>query len=72
MLVLVIFTPVTGTREKTVGAGKNNKKSDGEYPENLAQVPCIWYLITFQKKFVPISTLFDLGSEINAIHPTFA
>ena len=37
---------------------------------NLIQVPCIRYPITFRKKSV--SALFDSGSEINAIHPTFA
>ena len=54
----------------TAGIGKNSKESEGEYPENLARVPCIRYPITFQKKSVPISALFDSSSEVNAIHPT--
>ena len=29
------------------------------------------YSIIFQKKFVPILVLFDLGNEVNAIYPTF-
>ena len=44
---------------------------DGEnLRSNLAQVPCIWYSITTKKKSV--LALLDLGSEVNAIHPTFA
>ena len=73
-------TPVTETREettKTVEAiettevGKDGKESKGEYP-NLARVPCIRYSITYRKKFVTVSVLLDSGSEVNAIHPTFA
>lgn len=51
---------------ETVGASK-----DSEYLRiNLTQVPDIQYLITFKKKLVLV--LFDLGSEVNAIHSTFA
>ena len=73
-------TLVTGTREETVEAAesietaevdKDGKESKGEY-SNLARVPCIWYSITLRKKSVSVSTLFDSGSEVNAIHPTFA
>ena len=59
---------------KTVGTakvGEDDNKSKSDCP-NLARVPCIRYTITFQKKSVPISALFDSGSEVNAIHPTFA
>ena len=78
--VLATSTPVTGTRKEVVEAaesvgiirvGKDNKESKGEYP-NLAQVLCIQYPITFWKKSVFISVLFDSGSEVNAIHPTLA
>ena len=37
------------TRKQAVEAaevGKDGKESENEYP-NLAQVPCIWYPITF-------------------------
>ena len=79
-------TPVTETRKEAVEAaksvrtantietaevGKDNKESKGEY-SNLAQVTCIWYPITFWKKSVSMSALFDLASEVNAIHPTLA
>ena len=79
-------TPVTETKEeadKTAEAvetaeaiestkvGKSGAESKGEYP-NLAQVPCIRYLITFRKKSVSMSALLDLGSEVNAIHPALA
>ena len=73
--------PVIETKEKmveaaktveTARAGKGGEKSKIEYPENLAQVPCIRYPITFQKKFVPVLLFFDSGSEVNAIHPTCA
>ena len=76
--VLPTSTPVIETREETVetvGAvetaevGKDDKKSKGKYP-NLAQVPCIRYPMTFQKKFVSVSALLDSGREVNAIHPT--
>ena len=78
-------TPVTRTREKTVetakametakaiktaGTGKDGKKSESEYPENLARVLCIRYPINFGKKSV--LAFLDLGSEVNAVYPTFA
>ena len=66
--------PVTGTREEAVEAaevGKDSEKSEGKYP-NLAQVPYIRYPITFQKKSVSVSALFNSGSKVNAIHPTLA
>ena len=56
---------------KSVGESKDSEESKREYPK-VAQVPCIWYPITFRKKSVPMSALFDLGSENNAVHPTFA
>ena len=74
-------TSMTRTKEKTVktaepvrtaGDRKDGVESEGEYSENLAQVSCIRYSITFQKKSVPVLTLFDSGSKVNAIYPTFA
>ena len=56
---------------KAAGTGKDGEKSRNEYLENLAQVPYVWYPITFRKKFVPVLVLFDSSSEVNAIHPTF-
>ena len=70
-------TPVIETRggaietAETAREGKDSEESERKYP-NLAQVSCIWYPITFQKKSVPVSALLDLGSKVNAIHPTFA
>ena len=87
VLILSTFTPVTRTREEVVKAaevgkdsaeseavkavkvGKNGAKSKGEYPD-LARVPYIRYPIIFRKKSV--SALLDLGSKVNAIHPTLA
>ena len=78
--VLATSTPMTETKEeeveaaesvRTVEVGKDNKKSEGEYP-NLARVPCIRYPITFRKKSVSMSALLDSGSKVNAIHPTLA
>ena len=72
--------PVTGTKEETVETAEtvgttkvneNGNESEGECP-NLARVLCIRYPITFWKKSVPVSVLFDSGSEVNAIYPTFA
>ena len=72
--------PVTETREKTVETakavesaevGKDDAESKGEYP-NLAQVLCIRYPITFRKKSVSISALFDSSSEVNVIYSTLA
>ena len=83
--VLATSTSVTETKEETietaetvetakadeiVGTGKDGRKSKGEYPENLAQIPCIRYPINFRKQSV--SALFNSGSEVNAIHPAFA
>ena len=82
--VLATSTPVIETREETVAeavetveavesteVSKNGAKSKSEYP-NLAQVPCIRYSITFWKKSVSMSALFNLGNEVNAIHPALA
>ena len=69
---------MTETREKTVETakavetakvGSNGEESKGEYP-NLARVPYNRYSITFWKKSISISALFDSGSEINTIHST--
>ena len=66
--------PMTVTREevaetaetaKVAGVGEDGE--GGEFPEtNLAQVPCIRYSITFQRK--SMSALFDLGSKVNTIY----
>lgn len=55
---------------KTGGATEASKDGkDSENPRiNLLQVPCIWYLITFWKKF--ILALLDSCSEFN--DPIFA
>ena len=56
-------TPVTIIREEVV--------EDDENPgSNYARVPYIRYPINFKKKSV--MALFDLGSKINVIFPTFA
>ena len=76
--VLATSTPVTGTREESVGTtkavetakvGNDSKESKGEYP-NLAQVPCICYPVNFRKKSV--LALFNSGSKVNAVHSAFA
>ena len=72
MSVLATSTPVTETKKEAVEAaevGKEGEESEGKYP-NLAQVWCIRYPITFQKKSV--STLFDLGNKVNTIQSTLA
>ena len=80
MSVSATSTLVTRTKEEeaeaaesvgTVEVSKDDKKSKGEYP-NLARVPCVRYPITFQKKSVSMSVLFDSGSEVNVIQPTLA
>ena len=82
--VLATSTLVTGIRKETVetaeavettkaietaGISKDSGESKGEYLENFVQVSCIRYPINFGKKSV--LALFDLGSEVNAIHPAF-
>lgn len=70
--------PVTITREKafetaeTIGDVEVDENGEGGecLAINLIQVLYIWYLITFWKKFVLI--LFNSGSKLNAIFPTFA
>ena len=59
-------TEVVGTAE----IGEDGNESKDKCP-NLARVLCIRYPITFRKNFVPVLALIDLGSEVNAIHPTF-
>ena len=75
MLVLTTFTPVTATRKEvieTAETSEDGKNGEGdEYPENLVQIPCIWYPITFWKKSIPVFVLLDSGSKVNAIYPTF-
>ena len=86
VLVSAISTPVTETREEadetakavetaedveSIEVSKGGTESEGEYP-SLARVLCIRYPITFRKKSVSMSALFDSGSEVNAIHPTLA
>ena len=80
VLVSATSTPVTGTRAETVETaeavetaevGEDGNESEGEYP-NPTQVPCIRYPITFRKKSLRVLALLDSGSEVNAIHPTFA
>ena len=74
--VLATFMPATGIREKAVETtetvSKDGKESKGNHLENLVQVLCIWYPITFWTKSISVSGLFDSGSEVNAIYPTFA
>ena len=84
--VSATFMPMTRTREEVVEAAKSvgtakavetvevdkdGKESEDEYP-NLAQVPCIWYPITFRKKSVSVLALLDPGSEVNTIHSSLA
>ena len=80
VLISATSTPVTETREEaievvetveTAKVGKDGEESNDEYL-NLIQVLCIRYSITFWKKSVSVSVLFNSGSEVNAIHPTLA
>lgn len=75
MLVLVISTPVIVISRKMFESTETAKVSkddkDSEYPgTNLIRVSYIQYPITFWKKSV--SVLFNFGSKVNIIHPTFA
>lgn len=76
MLISATSTPVIANREEIVEMAKtaeDSKKSESdEYLANLAKVIYIRYPIIFLKKFLSISALFDSGSQVNAIHPTFA
>ena len=79
VLVLATSVPVTVTKKEaveaieTAGSSEDGKENEvDKYLGNLVQVQCIRYSITFQKDFVPMSTFFDSGSKINAIHPIFA
>ena len=65
MTISAISILVTVAREEAV-------EDDENLRSNFVLVLCIQYLITFRKKFVPILALFDLSSEFNAIHLTFA
>ena len=56
---------------KAVKVGKDGAEGKSEYP-NLAQVLCIRYPITFQKKSLSMLALFNLGSEITIVYPTLA
>ena len=64
----------TAKAVETTRAGKDGKQSKGgeNLRLNLVQIPCIWYSVTFQKKSMPVFTLLDLGSKVNAIYPNFA
>lgn len=58
---------------ETTDAGRDGKESKGDenLRSNLAQVLYIQYSVTFQKKFVHVLALLDLGSEVNTIYSTF-
>ena len=56
----------------TARIGKDGKESKDEYLENLTWVSNMRYPIIFQNKSIPVSALFNLGSTVNAILPTFA
>lgn len=69
MLILVTFIPVTVIKEEaietidTTRADKNGKDTKNDkYLGIFARVPWICYSITFWKKSVPISALFDFSS----------
>ena len=85
VLVLITYTSVIATRKEVVEITKTaetvettrteengEENKGGRYPENLIQVLCIQYPITFRKKFVPLLTLFDTSSEVKVNHLTFA
>ena len=67
-------TDKTAKAIETARAGKDGKKSEsGENPRsNLEQVLYIRYSVTFWKKSVPVSALFDSGNEVDALYPTSA
>ncbi len=43
--------------------------TDKNTKEELEQVPCIWYPVTFKDQ---IEALLDLGSEVNTMSQVFA
>ena len=38
----------------------------------LERVPCIYYLLCFQKDIKDVKALIDLGNEVNAMIPAYA
>ena len=62
MVVLIISTLVTVTREKVIEDDENPRS-------NLAQVPCIRYPINFKEK--SLLALFDSVNKVNIIYATF-
>lgn len=46
--------------------------SEGPKTISLQRVPCIWYLVQFQKDQKKIQALINSGSEVNAMTPIYA
>ena len=40
--------------------------------KKVVRVPCIYYLVQFQKSQEHVKALFDSGSKVNTMNPTFA
>ena len=60
--------------KKLVSVSATSTSMTGAREEALERIPCIHYSVQFKKDTskAQVQALIDSGSEVNAIHPTFA
>ena len=58
--------------KKLVSVSLASMSITGAREEALESVPCIYYPVQFKQGITQVQALIDSGSEVNAIHPTFA
>ena len=63
---------MSGAAKKLVSILATSTSVIGARNEALKRVSCIHYPVQFKKDKTPVQALIDLGSEVNAIHPSFA
>ena len=65
---------MSGAAKKLISASATSTLVTGAREEALERVSCIYYLVQFKKDTskAQVQALIDSGSEVNAIHPTFA
>ena len=68
-----LFKQVSGAAKKLVSVSATSMSMTGARDEALERVPCIHYSVQFKDTDkAPMQAFIDLGSEVNAINPTFA
>ena len=67
-----LFKQVSGAVKKLVSISATSTSVTDTKKEALKRIPCIYYLVQFKKDKTQVQALVDLGSEVNAMYPSFA